>query len=165
MLIVTIIGFILGRDYSLHGWIGLLTGITVVINLILVGQGRLTNYSWGIIACAAWLTTAITNRLIGDIASQSFYLIMQFVGITVWHRKMAAQPDASELTGRKLSKLAGCAWFALAVSSTPLSYTLVNNLTVTKSTWTRPCYHLGLSVVSSWSTVIVPNGLRGSHST
>ena len=115
MLIVTIIGFILGRDYSLHSWIGLLTGITVVINLILVDQGRLTNYSWGIIACAAWLTTAITNRLIGDIASQSFYLIMQFVGITAWHRKMAAQPDASELTGRKLSKLAGCAWFALAV--------------------------------------------------
>ena len=53
MLIVTIIGFILGRDYSLHSWIGLLTGITVVINLILVDQGRLTNYSWGIIACAA----------------------------------------------------------------------------------------------------------------
>lgn len=115
MLIVTIIGFILGHDYSLHGWIGLLTGITVVINLILVDQGRLTNYSWGMIACAAWLTTAITNRLIGDITSQSFYLVMQFVGITVWHRKMAAQPDASELTGRKLSKLAGCAWFALAV--------------------------------------------------
>lgn len=115
MLIVTILGFILGKDYSLHGWIGLLTGITVVINLILVDQGRLTNYSWGIIACAAWLTTAITNRLIGDIAAQSFYLVMQFVGITVWHRKMAAQADSSELTGRKLSKLAGLSWFILAV--------------------------------------------------
>lgn len=115
MLIVTILGFILGKDYSLHGWIGLLTGITVVINLILVDQGRLTNYSWGIIACAAWLTTAITNRLIGDIAAQSFYLVMQFVGITVWHRKMAAQADSSELTGRKLSKLAGLCWFILAV--------------------------------------------------
>ncbi|MCT3310638.1 nicotinamide riboside transporter PnuC [Lactiplantibacillus pentosus] len=86
MLIVTILGFILGKDYS-----------------------------WGIIACAAWLTTAITNRLIGDIAAQSFYLVMQFVGITVWHRKMAAQADSSELTGRKLSKLAGLSWFILAV--------------------------------------------------
>ncbi|WP_338210218.1 nicotinamide riboside transporter PnuC [Lactiplantibacillus paraxiangfangensis] len=115
MLLANIIGFILGKDFSFNGWIGLITGLAVVLNLILVDQGRLTNYSWGILGCAVWLVIAINNRLIGDIAAQSFYLIMQFVGIAVWHRKISEQTDTHELASRSFSKLAGFCWLITTI--------------------------------------------------
>ncbi|WP_318767144.1 nicotinamide riboside transporter PnuC [Lactiplantibacillus carotarum] len=115
MLLATITGFLLGRDFSFNGWIGLITGIAVVLNLILVDQGRLTNYSWGILGCVVWLVIAISNRLIGDIASQTFYLIMQFVGIAVWHRKMSEQKDQQELAPRTFSVLSGLCWLIATI--------------------------------------------------
>lgn len=102
MLIAELIAFISGHDFSFIGWIGLITGIATVMNLILVDQARLTNYSWGILSCTVWLLVALNNRLIGDICSQSFYLIMQFVGISVWHRDLKQQDDDQELEPKRL---------------------------------------------------------------
>ncbi|MFT8425210.1 MAG: nicotinamide riboside transporter PnuC [Liquorilactobacillus sp.] len=113
MLIATIISFIFGSDYTFSGWIGLITGIAVVLNLILVDQGRLTNYSWGVLGCIVWLIIAINNRLIGDIASQSFYLIMQFVGLYVWHSQIKKQTSNDELTSRSFSWLKGLFWLVV----------------------------------------------------
>ena len=86
MLSATVVAFILVQNFGFIGWISLITGIATVMNLILVDQGRLTNYSWGVLGCAVWLIVALNNHLIGDIASQSFYFVMQFVGISVWHK-------------------------------------------------------------------------------
>ncbi|MFK5704874.1 nicotinamide riboside transporter PnuC [Ligilactobacillus sp. LYQ139] len=95
--------FICGKNYSFMGWIGLFTGIATVMNLILVDQGRLTNYSWGILSCAVWLIVAFNNHLIGDICSQTFYLVMQFLGISIWHRNMKHQTDSTEIKPKKMS--------------------------------------------------------------
>lgn len=102
MLIAEIIAFVFGQDFGFTGWIGLITGIATVMNLILVDQARLTNYSWGILSCTVWLLIALNNRLIGDICSQTFYLVMQFVGISIWHRDMSKQTDSEELEPKKL---------------------------------------------------------------
>ncbi|KRK96650.1 nicotinamide riboside transporter PnuC [Companilactobacillus futsaii] len=110
MLLATWASFILGKDFGFSGWIGVITGTSVVLNLILVDQGRLTNYSWGVLGCVVWLIIAINNRLIGDIASQSFYLIMQFVGLSVWHREIT-QADQEEVASRKLTWREGIFWF------------------------------------------------------
>ncbi|MDN7146295.1 nicotinamide riboside transporter PnuC [Liquorilactobacillus mali] len=110
MLIATVASFAFGNDYTFSGWIGLVTGIAVVLNLILVDQGRLTNYSWGVLGCVVWLIIAINNRLIGDIASQSFYLVMQFVGLYVWHNQINKQSSKDELTSRSFTWLNGLFW-------------------------------------------------------
>ncbi|MCP0886799.1 nicotinamide riboside transporter PnuC [Ligilactobacillus sp. WILCCON 0076] len=104
MLLGEIGAFIFGGDYGFMSWLGLITGIATVLNLILVDQGRITNYSWGILSCIVWLIVAVYNHLIGDIASQTFYLVMQFVGITVWHKQMAVQNNKTELKARKMKK-------------------------------------------------------------
>ena len=102
MLIAEVVAFVFGKDYSFTGWIGLITGIATVMNLILVDQARITNYSWGILSCAVWLLVAVNNRLIGDICSQTFYLIMQFIGVSIWHRDMSKQANSNELELRKI---------------------------------------------------------------
>lgn len=102
MLLAEVIAFVFGKDYGFTGWIGLITGIATVMNLILVDQARITNYSWGILSCAVWLLVALNNRLIGDICSQTFYLVMQFFGISIWHRDMSKQTNQEELEPKKI---------------------------------------------------------------
>lgn len=127
MLLAETIAFIFGKDYSFTGWIGLITGIATVMNLILVDQARITNYSWGILSCAVWLLVALNNRLIGDICSQTFYLIMQFVGISIWHRDMTQQTNPQELEPKKLGWKKGI----LTMIGTIILYFIV--LTTSKS--------------------------------
>lgn len=45
MLLAEVVAFVFGKDYGFTGWIGLITGIATVMNLILVDQARITNYS------------------------------------------------------------------------------------------------------------------------
>lgn len=85
--------FIVSADYSANGWIGLVTGVFTIFSLVLVNKGRLTNYVWGFIACAAWLVISIQNWLIGDIFSQSFYVIMNVVGVYFWQKQINQQAD------------------------------------------------------------------------
>lgn len=102
MLLAEGAAFVFGKDYGFTGWIGLITGIATVMNLILVDQARITNYSWGILSCAVWLLVALNNHLIGDICSQTFYLAMQFFGISIWHRDMSKQKNQEELEPKKI---------------------------------------------------------------
>lgn len=89
LLIVTqLIAFFYAKDYSINGYLGFAVALFTIFNLILVDQNKLTNYTWGLPAAAFWLIVAINNKLIGDIASQSFYFVMQFVGMYVWAKNV-----------------------------------------------------------------------------
>ena len=95
MLLAQIISFIFTGSYTAADWIGLISGICIVFNLILVDRGRLTNYLWGFLGCATWLWVAVMNHLVGDIFSQIFYVIMQFVGVYVWQRQLDRQKNVT----------------------------------------------------------------------
>lgn len=107
MLLSQVVAFIYGKDFSSMGWIGLITGIATIMNLILVDQGRLTNYFWGMISTTVWFVIAIENNLVGDMFSQGFYFIMQFVGIIAWHKEIAEdakiENGTKELKAKKMS--------------------------------------------------------------
>ncbi|QNO01324.1 nicotinamide riboside transporter [Lactobacillus phage Lbab1] len=88
MVGASILSFYFGKDYSWLGWLGGITSVATGMSLILVDKGKLTNYMWGTVGSIAWLIVSLHNRLIGDIFSQVFYTVMQFVGIYVWYRSM-----------------------------------------------------------------------------
>lgn len=97
-LLVLLVGvqaaaFMVSADYSTNGWIGLATGVLTIFSLVLVNKGRLTNYLWGFIASAAWLVISIQNWLVGDVFSQSFYVIMNVVGVYFWQKQLDRQAD------------------------------------------------------------------------
>lgn len=114
MLLASIVSFIFGKDYSLVGWIGLVTSLATAISLILVDIGKITNYFWGTIGSIAWLIASVNNRLIGDISSQIFYTIMQFVGIYVWF-KLMKKINSDTAPSRRISKLGALATFIGAI--------------------------------------------------
>lgn len=95
MVGASIIAFIYGGDFSWVGWIGGLTSVATAMSLILVDKGKLTNFMWGTVGSLSWLVASLHNRLIGDIASQIFYTVMQFVGIYVWYKSLHKKDDDS----------------------------------------------------------------------
>lgn len=103
-LIIQTVAFIATGDFSVMGWVGVATGLLTAISLILVNHGLITNYTFGFFSTAAWLVVAFHTRLIGDISSQVFYLIMQFIGIAIWYKQMQLTNDG-HVHARKLTPI------------------------------------------------------------
>lgn len=127
MLSAQAIAFIIASDFSIMGWIGLATGVFTILSLILVDRGRITNYAWGFLGSLVWLIIAIQNHLIGDMFSQSFYVIMQFVGIYAWQRQLSRQGDSAiEITPKRLSRTMA----ALTLMGTIIVYAIVVTVSI-----------------------------------
>ena len=94
MLAAPLIAFIYGNSFTFVDWMGFLTSIATSLSLILVDKGYITNFMWGTIGSITWLVASIDNRLISDISSQIFYVVMQFVGIYVWFKLKDVNQDA-----------------------------------------------------------------------
>ncbi|MHA8137674.1 nicotinamide riboside transporter PnuC [Lactobacillaceae bacterium Scapto_B20] len=115
MVLTNVVIFIISGNFSTLGWIGLVTTISTVVNLILVDQGRVTNYFWGLISVTVWLIIAAENHLIGDIASQLFYWVMQFIGLSIWSAEMHHQANHDELKAHKMTVKQGLTWVVLCI--------------------------------------------------
>lgn len=114
MLFATVGSFLFSNSFTLLSFINLVVSVTTVLSLILVDRGRLTNYFWGLIGSAFWLVTALQNQLFGDVASQFYYVVMQFIGIFVWFKNTSSE-NKEEVSSKKIPLLKGLAIFALVV--------------------------------------------------
>ena len=63
MLLAQLLAFITAKDFSSAGWLGVLTGVATVINLILIDRGFITNYAWGFLSAGAWFIVSLHNLL------------------------------------------------------------------------------------------------------
>ena len=114
MLFATVGSFLFSNSFTLLSFINLVVSVTTALSLILVDRGRLTNYFWGLIGSAFWLVTALQNQLFGDVASQFYYVVMQFIGIFVWFKNTSSE-NKEEVSSQKIPLLKGLAIFALVV--------------------------------------------------
>lgn len=124
---VQTIVLIIGNDYSVTGWIGYVTGLFTIFSLLLVNKGRLTNYLWGFLGCSTWLVVSIQNRLIGDIFSQSFYVVMNVIGIYFWKKQMDSQSDSNDhVEAKKMTVLQS----VLTIIGTIVLYAIVVTVSI-----------------------------------
>lgn len=100
MLLAQLLAFITAKDFSSAGWLGVLTGVATVINLILIDRGFITNYAWGFLSAGAWFIVSLHNWLLSDIATQGFFFFMQIVGIYMWGNQLRKTQIESVLSGR-----------------------------------------------------------------
>lgn len=102
LIITQIVAFVLSGAFDTMSNLSLVVGIVTIINLILVNRGRLTNYTFGVIATIFWFIVAVHTRLIGDMFSQTYYLIMQFIGIYVWQKDLF-ETHKEEVRSKKIT--------------------------------------------------------------
>ena len=81
MSIVPIIVSLFASDSTLPGFIAAFTG---VINVILVAEGRKSNYFFGVISTSIYLVLSIQKAYYGKVLTNVYFVIMQPIGLYVW---------------------------------------------------------------------------------
>ncbi|ANZ57401.1 hypothetical protein BGL34_05655 [Fructilactobacillus lindneri] len=105
-LLVTFITFGVSHEFSSWiGWVSLFASIFSLVNLMLCDEGKITNYSWGLLESLLFLLIDVENRLIGDLATNIYYLITQTLGIFFWGNLLSQQDQQTKINPRKLTKL------------------------------------------------------------
>lgn len=73
--------------------------ITNVICVILVAQGKLSNYIWGTVAVVAYSYISYNNGYYGETILNTFiYLPLQFIGFYLWHKNRENIDDTATKT-------------------------------------------------------------------
>ena len=81
MSIVPIIVSLFASDSTLPGFIAAFTGF---INVILVAEGRKSNYFFGVISTSIYLVLSIQKAFYGEVLTNVYFVIMQPIGLYVW---------------------------------------------------------------------------------
>ncbi|WP_081312143.1 nicotinamide riboside transporter PnuC [Brochothrix thermosphacta] len=92
--------------------ISMIAGISGVLCVTFVAKGKISNYFFGVIQVSLYLIISLQFVLYGEVLLNSFYFIMQIVGIIVWRKKMnvavsetsANTTETAVVEARSLSK-------------------------------------------------------------
>ena len=91
MLLLQIIVFILHPD----SLIGIISGISGVISVVLCAKGKISFYYIGFIQTISYLFLAWDNRFYGEVIENIFYLVTMVWGIFIWQKSLTKTSDGS----------------------------------------------------------------------
>lgn len=75
-------------------WWEILSAISGVICVVLVAEGKLSNYLWGLVNCTLYGMTSYYNGYYGDMTlNWVIYVPFQFIGFCLWQDAMLAKDD------------------------------------------------------------------------
>lgn len=67
-----------------HDWLGLFASWTGIVCVILVAEGRASNYLFGAVNSAIYLILALNKNFYGEVLTTLYFFIMQPIGLYVW---------------------------------------------------------------------------------
>ena len=89
MLVLQIVVFIISPDTI----IGIISGISGVISVVLCAKGKISFYYVGFVQTISYLYLAWTNKLYGEVIENIFYLVTMVWGIFLWKKNMQKNDD------------------------------------------------------------------------
>lgn len=87
LLTLSSIPFLLELTVADHDWLGLLASWTGIVCVILVGEGRYSNYLFGLINSLIYLYLCLTAKggaFYGEVATTTYFTVMQPIGLFMW---------------------------------------------------------------------------------
>ena len=91
MLILQLVVFAICPD----SLIGIISGISGVISVVLCAKAKISFYFIGFIQTISYLFLAFQNRFYGEVIENIFYLITMIIGIFIWKKHMTVGKDDS----------------------------------------------------------------------
>lgn len=91
MLLLQIIVFVLNPDSV----IGVISGISGVISVVLCAKGKMSFYFIGFIQTISYLYLAFENKFYGEVIENIFYLVTMILGIYLWNKHMEVDESGS----------------------------------------------------------------------
>ncbi len=89
----------------------IIAAIIGVINVVLGGKGKLSNYFFGVISAILMIYINLTVKNFGIMLVSVYNLVMQFVGFRVWSKNM----DASTHEVKKIHMKKGQRWLYVGI--------------------------------------------------
>ncbi len=74
----------MSQTQSHHDWVGLFASWTGIVCVILVAEGRASNYLFGAINSAIYLVMAFNATFYGEVLTTAYFFIMQPIGLYTW---------------------------------------------------------------------------------
>ena len=93
-----------------HDWMSLFASWTGIVCVILVAEGRASNYLFGAINSAIYLILAMNATFYGEVLTTVYFFVMQPIGLYAWlSNRINEQEKAEEshFEAKKLSVLTG----------------------------------------------------------
>ena len=95
-------------------WYGTLCAGAGALCVVLVAEGKLSNFFWGFLNCAAYGYISYTNNIMGDMALNWFvYVPFQFLGLYLWSKNQNAGNDVVVARRMDFADIAALSGFAL----------------------------------------------------
>lgn len=91
MLLLQIIVYIITPD----SLIGIISGISGVISVVLCAKSKISFYFIGFIQTISYLFLAWDNKFYGEVIENVFYLVTMVWGIFIWKKHMTKSEDGS----------------------------------------------------------------------
>lgn len=115
MLVLQIVVFIISPDTI----IGIISGISGVISVVLCAKGKISFYYVGFVQTISYLYLAWTNKLYGEVIENIFYLVTMVWGIFLWKKNMQKNDDGtSDVKAKKFTTLQWALSIILTIVST-----------------------------------------------
>ena len=81
--------------------LSLISGLLGVCSVCLTAQGNIWTYLFGFAQVGTYMALVVSNRFLGQVALNVFYLITMIYGVYVWRQRLG--DDARTVTPRRLS--------------------------------------------------------------
>ena len=91
MLVLQIVVYIIAPDTV----IGIISGISGVISVVLCAKGKISFYFVGFVQTFSYLYLAWTNAFYGEVIENLFYLVTMVWGIFLWKNNMQKNEDGT----------------------------------------------------------------------
>lgn len=100
MLMLQIIVYVFTPDTV----IGIISGISGVISVVLCAKGKISFYFVGFVQTISYLYLAWTNSFYGEVIENVFYLVTMIWGIFIWKKNMTKNADGtSDVRAKKFN--------------------------------------------------------------
>lgn len=102
-VIITMISFILAKDFGGIAFAGLVSSISNTVCVILCARREISNYIWGVLAVVSYAFVSYMYMNTGEFMLNAFYYFpMQFVGLWLW-LKHKDKSDAGKVESKQMS--------------------------------------------------------------
>jgi nicotinamide mononucleotide transporter len=90
-----------------ESFLGMIAGVTGIINVIFVTKGKISNYFFGLINVTIYLYLSIISGFYGEVLTSVYFFLMQFVGVYLWllniDKKEQSKDEPVYIKPKKLS--------------------------------------------------------------
>ncbi|WP_128834924.1 nicotinamide riboside transporter PnuC [Streptococcus sp. DD11] len=112
LLLLSSVPFILEftNGEAQHDWLGLFASWTGIVCVILVAEGRASNYLFGAVNSAIYLLLSFQASFYGEVLTTVYFFVMQPIGLYTWLSNRVNEQEKTEPSHFEAKKLNWKGW-------------------------------------------------------